>query len=574
MSTDESGDHVYIKYMRIQNYRNFKDVEMTFHEKANYLVGENAIGKSGFLRLLALLSEGFGILEEDYTDPDSPIIITLELQLLYSEKEYFSDLPEEHRMEARFRMEKRVEEVYPKLYDDETNEELPLAMIRRIRFLPYSSTIKEEEQIPAQVFRDLENLLAQWGQSHVGDLMPETQQFIQHEAKVGNLDSSYYIDVILLSNLLSRQDRPRADNMKFTSIVALRIITQIYIMFKSRAIPMESNIVIDGQGHRYLPLIVAIDEPEIHLHPYMQRSVLDYYKQLLSNKDERFCQLLHDLFQIDGLRGQMFVVTHSTDSLVDDYRNIVRLYRNEAGAVKAACGAKIHFNEEIEKHLIMHFPEVKEALYSRSVLIVEGETEYGCFRLFGATLGLPFDYYGICLINARGESSIAKIKKLLEYFKIPTVALYDADVKSSRLGEKGAYFTDEICFEMDLATTMIDKGKRRDLDNIINTANGEHARATSDMIKKACRKLDVNYHDYPARMLWHVNNRNTKAQYIYYFAWLYSNKGVILGRLIGQSLMAKEIPPAFVRVINAAGDLAKISAAKENGEKAEESALQ
>ena len=77
----------------------------------------------------------------------------------------------------------------------------------------------------------------------------------------------------------------------------------------------------------------------------------------------------------------------------------------------------------------MHFPEVKEALYSRSVLVVEGETEFGCFQLFGTTLGLPFDYYGICLINARGESSISKIKKLLEYFKIPTVALYDADVK-------------------------------------------------------------------------------------------------------------------------------------------------
>ena len=36
--------------MRIQNYRNLQDVEMTFHERANYIVGENAIGKSGLLR--------------------------------------------------------------------------------------------------------------------------------------------------------------------------------------------------------------------------------------------------------------------------------------------------------------------------------------------------------------------------------------------------------------------------------------------------------------------------------------------------------------------------------------------
>ena len=34
---------MYIASMRIQNYRNLQDVEMTFHEKANYIVGENAI---------------------------------------------------------------------------------------------------------------------------------------------------------------------------------------------------------------------------------------------------------------------------------------------------------------------------------------------------------------------------------------------------------------------------------------------------------------------------------------------------------------------------------------------------
>ena len=43
---------MYITSMRIQNYRNFKDITMAFHPLANYLVGENDIGKSGFLRLL------------------------------------------------------------------------------------------------------------------------------------------------------------------------------------------------------------------------------------------------------------------------------------------------------------------------------------------------------------------------------------------------------------------------------------------------------------------------------------------------------------------------------------------
>ena len=269
--------------------------------------------------------------------------------------------------------------------------------------------------------------------------------------------------------------------------------------------------------------------------------------------------MLKGLFGIDGLRGQIFVVTHSTDSLVDDYRNIIRFYRASHSPVQAACGATFHFDGELEKHLIMHFPEVKEALYSRSVIIVEGESEYGCFRLFGETLGIPFDYYGICLIDARGESSISKIRKLLRYFKIPTVSLYDADVKGNKEAEKYVFFTDEICFEMDIVKTLLQQDKRKLLNAITDSAVGEHARATADMLKKACRKLNLNYHDYPPRLLWNVNPRNTAQQEVYYFAWLYSNKGVILGRVIGQLLGRREIPPSFVRIIRAAGYLAKVT---------------
>lgn len=119
---------------------------------------------------------------------------------------------------------------------------------------------------------------------------------------------------------------------------------------------------------------------------------------------------------------------------------------------------------------------------------------------------------------------------------------------------------------MDLAKTMIDHNHRRDLDHIIDAVNGEHARASTDMLKRACRKLDVNYHDYPPRRLWNVNPRNHKALYVYYFAWLYSNKGVILGRLIGQSLPAELIPPAFAKTIRAAGNLAKVTIQHEAAE--------
>ena len=358
--------------------------------------------------------------------------------------------------------------------------------------------------------------------------------------------------------MLGQRGRSQADNTKFISSVALNVLSQIFAMYQSREIPFNQTVICDKDGKKFLSLVVAIDEPEIHVQPYMQRSILYYYRQILHNEDPAFCKLLQALFGLDGLRWQLFVVTHSTDALVDDYRNIIRFYRDQNNQVKAACGATFHFTEEIEKHLIMHFPEVKEALYARSVIIVEGETEYGCFQLFGNTLDLRFDYYGICLINARGESSIIKIKRLLEYFKIPVVALYDADVQEFRKGEKNVFFTEGICFEMDLAKALLTRKKRQELDKIITTLDGAGSRVNGDMLKKACNKLGLSRQSYGPVTLSRLTTDNLETLEVYYFSWLYSNKGVILGRMLGQSLAAEDIPVSFVRVIKEAGHLARV----------------
>lgn len=146
--------------MRIQNYRNLQDVEMTFHERANYIVGENAIGKSGLLRLISYMSAGRNVEEDDYADVTRPIIITLDLHLLQSEKEYFADTPGEHRQSLRVRMEMHVSDMYPHLYDDNSGEELPLELIRRLRYVSYSAAMPEEQRVPPRIYRALEQKLS------------------------------------------------------------------------------------------------------------------------------------------------------------------------------------------------------------------------------------------------------------------------------------------------------------------------------------------------------------------------------------------------------------------------------
>ena len=43
---------MYISDVRIENYRTFQDVTFHFDSRANYIVGDNNIGKSNFLSFL------------------------------------------------------------------------------------------------------------------------------------------------------------------------------------------------------------------------------------------------------------------------------------------------------------------------------------------------------------------------------------------------------------------------------------------------------------------------------------------------------------------------------------------
>ena len=131
------------------------------------------------------------------------------------------------------------------------------------------------------------------------------------------------------------------DNVRLIMAVALKILAQIYMKVHSASTNLESLLVYDSEGRRYLPVFISVDEPELHLSPYLQRAVLSYYRQIATNENAEFLELIKQLFQIDGLLGQLFVVTHSTDALVDDYRHIIRMYRDETGLVRRCLRSDI-----------------------------------------------------------------------------------------------------------------------------------------------------------------------------------------------------------------------------------------
>lgn len=556
MKVATDGGAMYIKWMHIENYRNLADVTLSFHNDINYFVGENAVGKSNFLDLLEIIMECHGFIESDFTDVNKPIRIDFEISL--GELNYKSMYTADEGPTYRLRLEQVVQEVYPRLYrvTDAGIEPMALSMIRHALYVCHRDTSEQELfSIPSSIYVELGQLL----QAYVSRLEMPTDDFQREIVSLRKdldpycmLNIQHLVEVLSTSSAMER--KYSADNVRLIMAVALKILAQIYMKVSSATTNLESLLVYDAKGYKFLPIFISVDEPELHLSPYLQRAVLNYYRQIATNENEEFLALLRDIFKIDGLLGQLFVVTHSTDALVDDYRHIIRLYRDENNMVCAACGVTFNFPKEVEKHLIMHFPEAKEALYARCIIIVEGETEYGSFTGFGKKLGVDFDYFGICLINARGESSISKLQKLFNRFSIPTVALYDRDVEGKYAkAHSNIFYTQEICFEMDFVSYLLAMHKRSIMDAIIkDIIDDARPMVTKDMARRGYAKLGITKSQIVQRCLPNISDRKLDDLHIYYFSWFFANKGVIVGRRISQFLDASMIPPAFIAVIERA----------------------
>ncbi len=553
---------MYIMNMEVENYRTFRHIRLVFDKSLNYIVGANRIGKTNFLALLEALHERYRFLETDFLDPDRPIRVFMKLKMDVKKTLLFRGEPLDDE-DNIFHVEitQAITDLSPKVKNIETGEELPTEWLRSVRYLSHvphrfrRRGIELEERF--RLRKASEEYFASRGPWAVKKLK---EMAVRCGANPNEMKTVIDSADSWVNFLLDYKIKNPAVGHEFHTLISagFQLLTELLELRDSRAVSWERNLIIDEQGRRFLPLIVSIDEPEIHLHPYLQRSLLDFYRKILDNENE----LMNDIFSyslgIDGVEGQLFIVTNSTDSLVDDYRNIIRLYRNEYGEVRAACGAEFSFSPDVEKHLIMHFPEVKEALYARSVLIVEGETEYGAFKGFAKTMGINFDFLGICLVNARGESSIEKIAQLFKSFNLGTVALYDNDVRGKALRGKNIFFTEELCFELDIVLHCLRANKLSVLRKVVRRIDGGDGYVNREMTRKAAGKWKPDEKRFfTAKKLKNISGRDRDGLAFYYFAWLFSKKGVIVGRVLAEFLTLDLIPQSFQRAIRRAAELTR-----------------
>lgn len=578
-----------ITYVKVKNYRNIDGIEIALNPECNYIIGENNLGKSNFLSLLYTICGGRGFDEKDFDNPEKSIKVELTLKLNQNELGFFGDnfSPQDASL-LKICYQQAVKDAYPTIINSETNESISPRQIRKINFMKYETT-----SVPSKELR----LDSQKGTGLLMNMIIEkftddtTVSFL-NEKQISNLMDfiNGYLEKIrsfrdysikatiepnlteMLSGLFYLSDGERkieatGSGVQYMAMASINILSQIMELYKSKTVSFADLLYTDSSQKKLLPLVLSMDEPEVHLHPYLQRSLINYYKRVLLNEDTHFVELLKSLFDIDGVDGQLIIVTHSTDALVGDFRNLVRFYkRGDKTSVISGYILRPFSGEDDkkvikidnEKHLVMHFPEIKEAFYAKCAILIEGETEYGCIHAFAEKVGISLDDYGICVINARGEGTIKHLCQLLEKFAIPSISIYDGDVKGKNTENSNAFFTTELCFEMEIVKALYTLGNMEIVRQIAIDIDSQAETMELDVnfVSKHFKKMGIDVGSYTPKKLSDVSDDDKEDFCRMFSTWFMAKKGVILGRIIGEAIPKSAIPDCYRNAIKKAKEVA------------------
>jgi putative ATP-dependent endonuclease of OLD family len=177
-------------------------------------------------------------------------------------------------------------------------------------------------------------------------------------------------------------------------------------------IRLYEKYLINSDPEKRRSMIFAIDEPEIYLHPSMQRTMF---------------KILQEISRLD----QVIISTHSPHFVdVSNYETVAKVSRSlELGtSIKQAPRDLISSDRKRRLEVFAKFnSERNEIFFAGKIIFVEGDGDRFAILSSSEMLEKKFDSLGVIVAESGGKGNIPDYVKIADAFGIPFYVAYDSD---------------------------------------------------------------------------------------------------------------------------------------------------